>query len=172
MALVGAYRAATAFSDRAGSISMRACSPPRGSPGPPRRWPGPAAEAPPAAAGPPPQSTAPAHRIAAIGEVQLPGQRLHHAAALHVEPGLHSAGRGVEARRGQWRNWPCWCPRTRPHCAPPDRSSASQRLSSRATAQPTAPPPMMTASYIAISPSPLKKEPCQSPPGLPDVPCA
>ena len=34
--------------------------------------------------------------VPAIGEVQLPGQRLHPAAALHVEPGLHRAGGGVE----------------------------------------------------------------------------
>ena len=34
--------------------------------------------------------------VPAIREVQLPGQRLHPAAALHVEPGLHRAGGGVE----------------------------------------------------------------------------
>ena len=33
----------------------------------------------------------------AIGEVQLMGQGLHHAAALHVEAGLPGAGLGVEA---------------------------------------------------------------------------
>ena len=33
----------------------------------------------------------------AIGEVQLTGQGLHHAAALHVEAGLPAAGLGIEA---------------------------------------------------------------------------
>ena len=33
----------------------------------------------------------------AVGEVQLPGQRLHHPGALHVEPGLGRACRRVES---------------------------------------------------------------------------
>ena len=34
---------------------------------------------------------------AAVGEVQLAGQRLHHAGALHVEPRLGGAYRRIEA---------------------------------------------------------------------------